>query len=118
VRPLAERMVAIAARVTAVAVEQGEARRLASRNGSHTGQPAEDASRSEPLAELEACLAELGAIGVEVKDIDTGLLDFPALRDGEEVLLCWQVGEPTVSWWHRREDGFAGRCAIDWDGAG
>jgi hypothetical protein len=44
-----------------------------------------------------------------VKDIDTGLLDFPSLRGGEEVLLCWRLGEDEVAWWHRPEDGFAGR---------
>ena len=49
-----------------------------------------------------------------MRDVDTGLLDFPSLREGETVLLCWQPGEPAVAWWHGVEDGFAGRRPIDW----
>ena len=48
-----------------------------------------------------------------VKDLDRGLVDFPALRDGEEVLLCWQVGEGEVAYWHGLEEGFAGRKPLD-----
>ncbi len=67
-----------------------------------------------------ACVGRLEEIGVVVKDLDTGLLDFPACRpgpDGElaEVELCWQVGEATVSQWHVPGEGFAGRKPIDWD---
>jgi hypothetical protein len=51
----------------------------------------------------------LQALGVQVKDLDRGLVDFPALRDGEEVLLCWQVGEEVVAYWHGVDEGFAGR---------
>ena len=57
---------------------------------------------------------QLSALGVEIKDSDTGLLDFPSLRDGDEVLLCWRIGEDAVEWWHGREEGFAGRKRIDW----
>jgi len=49
-----------------------------------------------------------------VKDLDAGLVDFPAVRGGERVLLCWRVGEDEVAWWHGLEDGFAGRRRIDW----
>jgi hypothetical protein len=58
-------------------------------------------------------LAEIDAIGVQVKDLDTGLLDFPCLLEGETVLLCWKRGEPRIGFWHRIEDGFAGRQPID-----
>ena len=44
-----------------------------------------------------------------VKDLDTGLVDFPSARDGEDILLCWQLGEDEVACWHGHEDGFAGR---------
>jgi hypothetical protein len=47
--------------------------------------------------------------GVQVKDLDTGLLDFPSRREGEEVLLCWRVGEDEIRFWHGLEEGFAGR---------
>lgn len=58
-------------------------------------------------------LEEINAIGVQVKDIDIGLLDFPCVIDGETVLLCWKRGEPRIGFWHRMEDGFAGRQPID-----
>jgi hypothetical protein len=57
---------------------------------------------------------ELDELGVVVKDLDLGLLDFPALREGVEVELCWQVGEDAVEHWHDLEAGFRGRKPIDW----
>jgi len=63
-------------------------------------------------AELAEALSALEEIGVVVKDIDAGLIDFPSLREGEEVFLCWQLGEPDVMWWHSRDDGFRGRKPI------
>jgi hypothetical protein len=61
---------------------------------------------------LAESLAALEEIGVVVKDIDAGLIDFPSVREGKDVFLCWQVGEPDVMWWHGREDGFRGRKPI------
>ena len=61
------------------------------------------------------CVQELEKLGVQVKDLDRGLVDFPALRDGEEVLLCWQVGEDKVAFWHGLEEGFAGRKPLPFD---
>jgi hypothetical protein len=58
-------------------------------------------------------LQEIDAIGVQIKDLDTGLLDFPCLLEGETVLLCWKRGETRIDFWHRVEDGFAGRQPID-----
>jgi hypothetical protein len=58
-------------------------------------------------------LEEIDAIGVQVKDLDIGLLDFPCLLQGETVLLCWKRGESRIEFWHRIEDGFAGRKPID-----
>ena len=55
------------------------------------------------------CVEELQELGVLVKDLDEGLVDFPALRGEEEVLLCWRLGEDEVAFWHSLEDGFAGR---------
>jgi hypothetical protein len=52
---------------------------------------------------------QLERLGVLVKDLDTGLVDFPALHEGEEVLLCWQLGEDEVAHWHGVDEGFAGR---------
>jgi hypothetical protein len=62
-----------------------------------------------------ACIEKLASLGVRVKDVDLGLVDFVGLRYGEEVELCWHVGEESVAWWHRVGEGFAGRKPIDWD---
>jgi hypothetical protein len=58
---------------------------------------------------------QLEHLGVLVKDLDRGLVDFPALREGEEVLLCWEVGEDEVAFWHGIEEGFAGRKPLPFD---
>ena len=55
------------------------------------------------------CIRGIDALGAQVKDLDTGLIDFPAIRQGEIVLLCWQLGEDEIRYWHTVEDGFAGR---------
>jgi hypothetical protein len=70
------------------------------------------APQSPLRARIAACLEELERLGVQVKDLDTGLVDFPALRDGEEILLCWRLGEDEVAWWHTLDGGFAGRQPI------
>lgn len=51
-------------------------------------------------------------LGVQIKDLDIGLIDFPSVRDGREVLLCWRLGESDVGYWHTEEDGFLGRRPI------
>jgi len=52
-------------------------------------------------------------LGGEVKDVETGLVDFPGRRGGEEILLCWRLGEEEVAYWHGLEEGFAGRQPLD-----
>lgn len=64
-------------------------------------------------SELARCVERIQAAGVLVKDLDQGLLDFPALREGEEILLCWRVGEPDIEYWHGLEEGFAGRKPVE-----
>jgi hypothetical protein len=58
---------------------------------------------------LRAALEAMGDAGVLVKDIEMGLVDFPSLRDGEIVYLCWKIDEPDIQYWHHIDDGFAGR---------
>ncbi len=114
VRPLAERMVELRARLGELEEEQREVVRIVAGNGS--GEGVGDARTPEfaKLArELQDVVEELTSIGIQLKDADTGLLDFPAVREGEDVLLCWSVGEPAVEWWHGLEDGYAGRQRID-----
>jgi hypothetical protein len=59
--------------------------------------------------ELAKTIDDIVAHGAEIKDLDEGLIDFPALRHGETVLLCWKLGEDEIRYWHTLEDGFAGR---------
>jgi hypothetical protein len=63
--------------------------------------------------EVRRLLLALADAGVVVKDIDRGLVDFPALRDGREVFLCWQLGEDEVAHWHELETGYGGRRPLD-----
>jgi len=65
------------------------------------------------LERAKETLAEIDSIGVQVKDIETGLLDFPCRLDEEIVLLCWKSGEPSIDFWHTTEAGFKGRQPID-----
>jgi hypothetical protein len=62
---------------------------------------------------LDALIHQIQDMGVLIKDINTGLLDFPALRNDREVYLCWKHGEGDITYWHEIEDGFAGRQSID-----
>jgi hypothetical protein len=65
------------------------------------------------LTELTTHLTELEALGVQLKDFERGLVDFPSLRDGRVVLLCWQLGEgDELEWWHDVDAGFAGRTPL------
>ena len=59
--------------------------------------------------ELDGFQAEIEAIGIQLKDRRTGLIDFPSELDGRPVLLCWRLGEPSVQFWHDADSGFAGR---------
>jgi hypothetical protein len=69
--------------------------------------------RAEALVdELNTHLASINEQGVELKDLDQGLLDFPSERDGRVVYLCWKLGEDRIGWWHEVEAGFAGRQPI------
>jgi hypothetical protein len=63
--------------------------------------------------ELEAISKQLAAWGIELKDPEQGLIDFNHRRNGDIVYLCFKLGEDDIRWWHRREDGFAGRTLLD-----
>jgi hypothetical protein len=64
---------------------------------------------------LDAILHRLQDMNIEVKDLASGLIDFPAVRDGRVVYLCWKYNEGLVQFWHEIEAGFAGRQPIDWE---
>ena len=65
------------------------------------------------LNRVRESIAEIDAIGVQLKDLDTGLLDFPCRVDDEVILLCWRMGEPQIEHWHTLEAGFQGRQPVD-----
>ena len=64
-------------------------------------------------AELQEIVAKFTAEGVQVKDMDRGLIDFPAWVGDQDALLCWHVGEERIAFWHSPEDGFAGRKPLE-----
>lgn len=63
----------------------------------------------EKVLDIQKQLQEIVEAGIEIKDVQRGLVDFPHWRGGEEVFLCWQLGEDDIEFWHRIEDGFPGR---------
>jgi hypothetical protein len=65
------------------------------------------------IQRVKDSLEEIDASGVQIKDLEAGLLDFPCLLEGETVLLCWKRGESRIEFWHRMDDGFRGRQPID-----
>jgi len=97
-------------------LEQFRAR--ASRDGG--AMPGADLSRAREEADrlrasIQETAEEVQALGCQLKDLDVGLVDFPAVRAGEQVLLCWRLGEDRIRFWHGPEEGFAGRKPLDDD---
>ncbi|MGE0687571.1 MAG: DUF2203 domain-containing protein [Dehalococcoidia bacterium] len=79
-------------------------------NGHRAGDIAEGRAAVQSAAvELDRAFRQMDALGVELKGIDNGLLDFPSMRNGRVVYLCWRQGEETIAYWHDVEAGFAGR---------
>ncbi|MER3427101.1 MAG: DUF2203 domain-containing protein [Pyrinomonas sp.] len=84
--------------------------RLAADKANWTGGVEGGTAYAAALVQLSEKMAELGALGVQLKDLDRGLVDFPHMRDGRVVLLCWHMGEgDRIQWWHEWDAGFAGR---------
>lgn len=112
VRVLAERMVG---HRRALAVATVRHARIATKiAGNGGGVRPNEIDRLQETMNAEAagvvrCVEELQSLGVLVKDLDEGLVDFPALRGDEEVLLCWRLGEEDIEFWHPADEGFAGR---------
>ncbi len=111
-RPVAEEMVEHHRRLLEAQVRRSD---LASRAGSNGGDltPTDFAEVEEELereaAALARCVERIQSAGALVKDLERGLLDFPAKRDGDDILLCWHVGEGEIAYYHGLEEGFAGR---------
>jgi hypothetical protein len=116
IRPLAEQLVGHRrehGRISAERAELGE--KIAGNGGGIEAQRLADleaASERERIG-IARCVNAIHERGAIVKSPDEGLIDFPAQLEGEEILLCWRLGEDAVSYWHSLEEGFAGRKPID-----
>ena len=91
-------------------------RRIYLSGGMRVDLPGVARQRAEMESHLERVresIAEIDSIGVQVKDLDSGLLDFPFRLDEDIVLLCWRMGESTIEHWHTLESGFQGRQPVD-----
>jgi hypothetical protein len=111
-RPIAERMVVHRRELAAAQLRHAElVARIATNGGDLSPTDLRVAAAEvEREANLVAeCVRRITNEGVQVKDVDVGLLDFPAHREGEDILLCWRLGEDEVAYWHGLEEGFAGR---------
>jgi hypothetical protein len=112
VRPLAEKMVERRRALNELQERQAVFEAQIAGNGGDFD-PAELRDVQERMGEeatvVARCVARVHELGALVKDLDEGLVDFPALRGEEEVLLCWRVGEEEVAYWHGLEEGFSGR---------
>lgn len=115
VNALVPRLEALMARLQRCALELQRERDALSPSDDHPS--VERLTRERPRArglieEIDGVVTEVDALGGRLKDLELGLIDFPAEHRGEEVLLCWQFGEPEVAFWHREDEGFGGRKAL------
>jgi hypothetical protein len=118
VRPLVERMVESRSALVDAQRRQAELVTRIASNGGGLAPPdvaAVAAEVQEATADLVAVVDELQGLGVLVKDLDRGLVDFPCVHRDREILLCWELGEDEVAWWHGTDEGFAGRKPLPLD---
>lgn len=111
VRPMVGEMMTIAEKIQA---SQPELWNLAEKSAGNGG----NATLSKLLPDfdrLHDLLHQIQDMGIEVKDLTIGLIDFVALKDGREVYLCWKYGEEQIQFYHEIEAGFQGRKLIDWE---
>ena len=90
-----------------------EAREALSEAAPSNGGGAPGRTVSKGFLELRESLMGLRELDVVLRDIERGLVDFPALRDGREVYLCWQEGEDEIAFWHEPEAGYSGRRPLE-----
>lgn len=111
-RPIVERMVAHRRNLTAAQVLQTELITRIAGNGGDL-MPSDLREAQEAIEREAAAIAECADLindaGAQIKSLEEGLLDFPSRRGGEEVLLCWKLGEDEIRYWHGADEGFAGR---------
>jgi hypothetical protein len=111
-RPIVEQMVEHRRNLTAAEVEQAQlVMRIAGNGGDMVPSDLHEAAETiqREAAAISECAELIRAVGAEVKSLEEGLLDFPAHRGDEVVLLCWKLGEDEIHYWHRVDEGFGGR---------
>jgi hypothetical protein len=111
-RPLVERMVEHGRKLAAAQRSQTElVTRIAGNGGDMQPSDLSDLAKTiqAEADAIAACATEINAAGAQIKSLEEGLLDFPSRRDGEEILLCWKLGEGDIAYWHGVDEGFAGR---------
>jgi hypothetical protein len=112
VRPLTEELVEHRRALVALQGQQAElTARIAGNGGDLEPFDLQNVQNGleEEVAGIARCVARIHELGAVVKDLDEGLVDFPAQRAGEDVLLCWRLGEEEIGFWHGLEEGFSGR---------
>jgi hypothetical protein len=112
VRPLTEELVAHRRALVELQERQSAlTTRIAGNGGNVDPSELKDAQErlDEEVAGIARCVARIHELGALVKDLDDGLVDFPARRGGEDVLLCWRLGEDEIEFWHGLDEGFSGR---------
>jgi hypothetical protein len=111
VRPVVAELMKIVERIRA---NQPEYWSVVQKSAGNGGNPA--LSKLLPdFDRLDALMHKIQDMGIEVKDLTIGLIDFVALHEGREVYLCWKYGEDRIEFWHEVGDGFSGRRLIDWE---
>jgi len=100
-----------------VLIQAYDAVRKASANASYGGGTPAGVPYVKSLQNISVNLQAVHELGVVVKDIDLGLCDFPHIREGRVVYLCWKLGEQEVRWWHETTTGYKDRCPLEEDGA-
>jgi len=112
VRPLTEELVAHRRALVELQERQAAVTTRIAGNGGNV-EPSElqevQHRLDEEVAAIARCVARIHELGALVKDLDDGLVDFPARRGGEDVLLCWRLGEDAIEFWHGLDEGFSGR---------
>jgi hypothetical protein len=111
-RPIVERIVEHRRNLTAAQMHQAELVTSIAGNGGDL-QPSDlreaAATIQREAAAISECAEQINAAGAQIKSLEEGLLDFPARRGDEDVLLCWKLGEDEIRYWHGLEEGYAGR---------
>ncbi len=109
IKPLMEKVQKIRQEIQ---TQQPETWEVIKRSAGNGGNP-EMSRMVKSFDQLDQLVHRILDVGVEIKDLNTGLLDFPALRNGQPVYLCWKSGEDKIEFWHEMDAGFAGRQPID-----